>query len=213
MRTHLSETHLVSQNSIFAIAPEKGEPVEPCELEILQLTASSGNVFRIFVHALELRPGILGIDGALVGELALCFAAPVRSDLLFGDRIDIFLQFPCTMLIVEALPFAEVFHLGLVTSRGLSVGDDAFDIAESFEFFFFTFLVEKKGFNVLTRKTRGFEASFPLFVGLDIVIDALEAFEALEEFVGLIGIVEMRKVLPFDMKALYFILFWKLVIN
>ena len=45
-------------------------------------------------------------------------------------------------------------------------------------------------------------ARLPDLVRLDVVIDALVALEALQEFVRLVGVVQMREILPFDVGAL-----------
>jgi hypothetical protein len=76
------------------------------------------------------------------------------------------------------------------------------DIPDGFKLFFFSFLVKVQGFDIFSGETRCFQSRLPGLVGFDVIIDPLQASETLEEFVGFVGIVEMRKVFPFDMKSL-----------
>lgn len=42
-----------------------------------------------------------------------------------------------------------------------------------------------------------------MLVSLDIVVDAFETFETLEEFIGFVCVVEVGKIFPFDVEALF----------
>lgn len=119
--------------------------------------------------------------------------------MVLGDRVDILLKLPSAVFIIEALPFAEILHVSI---SGLSMSHNALDIPNGFKLFFFAFLVEVQGFGIFSRKTGCFQSRLPDLVGFDVIIDPLEASETLEEFVCFVGIVEMRKVFPFDMKSL-----------
>jgi hypothetical protein len=104
------------------------------------------------------------------------------------------------VLIIETLPFTEIFHLAIST---FSVRNDTFGVAEVFEFLPLTFFVQQEGFYVLAGKARSSETRLPQLVSLDVVIHPLKAFKALEELIGLIGVVQMGEILPFYMKALH----------
>jgi hypothetical protein len=41
------------------------------------------------------------------------------------------------------------------------------------------------------------------FVCFDVVVDALQTFEPLQEFVGFVSIMQVGKVFPLDVKALF----------
>ena len=87
---------------------------------------------------MERWPAILVIRDTFVWELGLCLTFPIRSDLVFGDRINILLQFPCTVIVVEIMPLAEVFH---ITVGRFAMRYDAFHIAISLEILLFALLV------------------------------------------------------------------------
>jgi len=75
----------------------------------------------------------------LVRELGLRFPLPVRCNVLFGYKVNFFLEFPGTMVVVETLPFAKVFN---ITVDSFPVRDDAFNIATGFEVLLLSFLFE-----------------------------------------------------------------------
>lgn len=153
--TDLSKPHLISQNTIIAFAPQKREPVETCQLEVLQRSASGGDIFRIFVHPLEIRPRIPMVREALVRESAFSLPLPVRRNKLLCDRIDILLEFPGAMVVVESLPLAKVFHVAV---DSFSMRNNAFSIAESLEIFLLSLLFEQEGFPVFLRYSRSIDA-------------------------------------------------------
>lgn len=71
------------------------------------------------------------------------------------------------------------------------MSDNALDNADSFEFFLFTFLVQKKCLNIFPGEPRSLESGFPSLIGFDVVVDSFESTEALEELVCFVCIVEM----------------------
>ena len=81
----------------------------------------------------------------LVWESRLHFSLPVRSNVLLCYKIDILLQFPSVMVVVESLPFAKVFHVAV---DSFSVRDDVFTIVKSFEIFLLSFPFEQESFAV-----------------------------------------------------------------
>lgn len=119
--------------------------------------------------------------------------------MVLGDRVDVLLKLPGAVFIIEALPFAEILHVSI---SGLSMSHNTLDIPDGFKLFFFAFLVKVEGFGIFSREAGCFQSRLPGLVGFDVVIHPLKASETLEEFVGFVGIVEMRKVFPFDMKSL-----------
>jgi len=52
------------------------------------------------------------------------------------------------------------------------------------------------------RDSRCIDTRMPKLVLLDVVVDAFEALEAFEEFICLIGVVQVGKVFPFDVESL-----------
>lgn len=49
--------------------------------------------------------------------------------MILGDGVNILLELPSTVFVVETLPLAEIFHIAV---RSLSMGHNAFNIAKSF---------------------------------------------------------------------------------
>jgi hypothetical protein len=82
------------------------------------------------------------------------------------------------------------------------VRDDALDGSERLELLLLALLVDLQRLDVLTADTWRVDARLPLLVRLDVVVDALQPLEALEEVVCLVCVVQMRKVFPFDVEAL-----------
>lgn len=59
-----------------------------------------------------------------------------------------------------------------------------------------------KGLDVFAGQSRSAQAGLVGFIALDIIVHALQAPETLEKLVGLVGVVEMRKVFPLDVESL-----------
>ena len=91
------------------------------------------------------------VRGTLIREFGFRFPLPVCRNVLPGYRINIFLEFPGAMVVVESLPFAKVFHVAV---DSFPVRDDAFDIAKSFKIFLLSFLFEQESFTVFLRYPR-----------------------------------------------------------
>ena len=151
------------------------------------------------MQPLELGSRVSVVGYALVGELGLSLTLTIGRDLFLGDRVDLLVKLPGAVVVVETHPLAEILH---VTTAGLAMGDDALNVAEGFEIFFLPLLFEMESFAVFLRNSRSIDTGLPYFVGLDVIVDAFEAPEALEEFIGFVCVVEMGKVFPLDMEAL-----------
>jgi len=139
------------------------------------------------------------VRNTLVGEFGLRFTFLVRCNVLLCYKVDFFLEFPGAMVVVEALPFAKVFH---VTVDGFPVRDDAFNIAIGFEILLLSFLFEQESLTVFLRYPWSIEARLPYFVCLDVIVNPFEAPEALQEFICLVGVVEVGEIFPLDVKSL-----------
>jgi hypothetical protein len=139
------------------------------------------------------------IRNTFVRKPGLCLSLSICSDILFRYGIDIFLEFPSAVIVIESLPLAKVLH---ITIDGFTVSDDAFNVAEGFEVLFLAFLFEVEGFTVFLGNTGSTDAGLPDLVGFDIIVNTFEAPEALEELISLVCVMKVRKVFPFDMKSL-----------
>jgi len=127
------------------------------------------------------------------------FSLAIGLNEVHGHRLNVVLLLPSTVVVAEILPLAKVFRGPI---RLIAVQNDSLDIPPCLLFLLYAFFVKVDGFNIFLGKTRKCKASFPLFMCLDIVVNALDAFETLEELVGFVGVVEVREVFPLDMKAL-----------
>lgn len=151
------------------------------------------------MQPLELGSRMSVVGYALVGELGLSLTLTIGRDLLLSDRVDLLVKLPGAVVVVETHPLAEVLH---ITTAGLAMGDDTLNVAVGFEILFLPLLFEMESFAVFLRNSRGINTGLPYFVGLDVIVDAFEAPEALKEFIGFVCVVKMGKVFPLDMEAL-----------
>jgi hypothetical protein len=103
------------------------------------------------------------------------------------------------MLVVEPAPLAEVFD---GTIGRLALADNALDALVRVKLFFLAFAIDGNRFGVFSRETWLCQPCLIGFVALNIVVDSLEAFKALQKLVGFISVVEMREVLPLDVVPL-----------
>ncbi len=139
-----------------------------------------------------------GVVLALVREAAIGLSSAVRFNLLLSNWLDFFLRLPCTVLVIEVAPFAEVFN-GFCA---FPMGHYAFDCAICLQVLLFSLPVQKKGFSIFPGQSRGIQPRLPLLIRFNIVIDTLQTFESLQELVRLVRVVKMGEVLPLDMKTL-----------
>jgi hypothetical protein len=198
--TNLSETHLVSKDPVLAFAPKVRKPIQPSELEILELAPCGDDVLRVLDNLLEGWSLVAVVRDAFEGELGLRFSLPVLLDLLLRNGSDFLLSLPGAVVIVEARPLAVVLR-----ARGdgvLSVGHYPFHGLESLKLFPFSLFVQEKRLVILARHIGSVEPRLIHFVCLDVIVDTLETSEPLEKFISLICVVQMREILPLDMEAL-----------
>ena len=151
------------------------------------------------MQPLKVWPRSTVVRNTFVRKLGLCLSPSIGSNILFRYGIDILLEFPSAVIVIESLPLAKVLH---ITIDGFAMSDDAFNVAEGFEVLFLAFLFEVEGFAVFLGNAGSTDAGLPDLVGFDIIVNTFEAPEALEEFISLVCVMKMRKVFPFDMKAL-----------
>lgn len=204
MVTYLPKAHLVRKDTIVTLTPKIGEPVQASELKVLELAPCRLYVIRILGDLFKLRPALPRVGHALIGELGLRFTLSIRLDLGLRDRLHVLGEFPGTVLVVEPLPFAEILHFAV---SAFSVRNNPFNITKVFELLPLTFFVKQKRFSVLAGNIRSSQAGLPYLVRLDVVVNPFESLEAFEEFVGLVSVVKMGKVFPFNMEALWYMLY------
>jgi hypothetical protein len=142
-QTNLAKSHLISQNTILTLAPQVSQPIQPSQLEILQFASSLTDILWIRCNLRESRPLVFRIYHALIRELGFTLPCPIGVNLLLRDRLDLILTLPCTVLVVEICPLAEVFRFSLDTR---TLCDDALDDLVSLAFLFQTLLVQEKSF-------------------------------------------------------------------
>ena len=143
---YLPETHLVGQDAILTLAPQVCQPVQSSELEILQLTTSFGDIFRVFSNLLEGRALSARVSHTFERKLGLRFPLTISIKLFPRDRTDLFQGFPCAVFIIEAIPLAEIFDFTLDT---VAVRNDTFNRLVKFEVLLLTFLIQEKRFTLL----------------------------------------------------------------
>lgn len=90
-RTNLPETHLIRQNPILPFTPKISQPIQPRQLEILQLPTSNLNIIRISRDLLKGWSLMLRINNTLKRELRLALPSPIRLYLLFRSGLDLIL--------------------------------------------------------------------------------------------------------------------------
>ena len=95
------------------------------------------------------------------------------------------MQFPCAVVVVEAVPLAEV--LDLVSEFALR--DDAFDDFERLQVFLLPLFVEEQYLFIFARERSVIDALLVQLVRFDVVVDALQALIAFKEFVVLVCVV------------------------
>ena len=59
-----------------------------------------------------------------------------------------------------------------------------------------------KRLNIFPGEPWCLDSRLPNLICFDVVVDTLESLKAFEKFVRLVRVMKMRKVFPFDMKAL-----------
>lgn len=151
------------------------------------------------MQPLEVWPRSTVVRNTFVRKLGFCLSLSICSDILFRYGINIFLELPSAVIVIESLPLAKVLH---ITIDGFAVSDDTFSVAEGFKVLFLAFLFEVEGFAVFLGDTGRTDAGLPDLVSFDIIVNTFEAPEALEELISLVCVMKVRKVFPFDMKAL-----------
>lgn len=172
---NLSEPHFIGEDAIFTTTPKVRQPVQASELKIFELAASGHNVIRVALDLVERRSLVAWIVLAL--ERELCFRLPCseRDYLFLGCLSDIIVRFPSTSFIAEVAPLDVIFW---VTRAVFALRNDSLDLLPIFVLFAFAFLVEKKLFLLFGGYLRVIDTSFPLLVGLDVIVNALETFKA-----------------------------------
>lgn len=123
-------------------------------------------------------------------------------------QMDMPLTFPSAVLISKpALPLDKVVGgLGAILELTIAGANNALDGAALLEVLLDTLLLELVGLDLfgreLARSTTGLECGVASPDVLDVIVNTLEAFVALEELVGLLGVVEMGKAFPLDVEPL-----------
>ena len=194
----LAEPHLVRQDAVLALGPQVREPVQPRQLEVFEFASGGGDVVWVLIDFDEGRTFVARVIRRAEGEFGALLANVVGLDLCARNGAYLVLMLPGALVIVETRPFDEV----LDASIDFALADDTLDDFVRIEVLLFAFLVDLERLDVLAGDAWGIEPHLVHFVGFDVVIDALETLVALQELVGLVGVVEMGKSFPLDVEAL-----------
>ena len=196
--SYLSEAHFVSENAILALRPQVCEPVQPCKLELFELSTRGLNVIWVRLDLHEVRSLVSGIVRAPEREPALLFAFIEGINLVLRNALDFVNDLPRAVVLRKPGPFAEIFDI----TGGLTHSNATFNRLVQLEVLPFAFLVEQKGFGIFTTEIRIRKTGFVLLIAFNVIVDTFKTLKALQELVILVGIMQMREVLPFDMETL-----------
>ena len=123
--------------------PGERQPVEACQLKVLQLATVLLNVIRIARDLLELRAFVDRVLLTLVREVRVALTLPIGLDEVLGDGRDFGVRLPRAVLVREVRPLAEILDHGLTVLVGdLAVRNDALGDAVSLQLFLLALLLQ-----------------------------------------------------------------------
>ena len=204
----MSETDLVCEDAVLASAPEVGEPVESGQLEVLELSSGRLDVARVLGDLGELGPPV----GVVVGPPRDRIAPLPRHERLDLDRArrvwQVLCALPRVLRVGQVVPLAKVLdpvRVVRLVGCAVALGEDALDDLERLLDLGDPLALDRKRLEVLSRGDSVVEdVVLALPDEFDVVVDPLEALEPalLQEGVRLLGVVQVRVVLPLDVEAL-----------